>query len=242
MNNAEGTHYKKRKKESGKEFYSLREMVVEITGINEEDKIFDAKYKEIQRIIRAFRKSLGQKGSRMKIASSEKNILVEATKNFYNNEEAREIIRKLDKEERLTIEEHDVLINIFVEVMLKYSTEDEKKKLEQFVKEMKDDEFFDKGEIIKKEVIEDMFLVDEIKHYETKLKYLDEYKKILDDALKTWRNDISMHIKHDKAYERLVQKRPECLLDEPLSDKNMTPEILVGIMNEIILMDLEDKK
>lgn len=241
MNNTEGAHYKKRKKQAEKEFYSLREIVVEITGINEDDKAFDAKYKEIQRIIGAFRKSLGQKGSRMKIALSEKNVLVEATANFYNNEEAREIIRKLDKEERLTIEEHDVLINIFVEAMLKYATEDEKKKLEQFVKEMKDDEFFDKGEIIKKEVIEDIFLADKIKHYETKLKYLDEYKEILDDALKTWRSNIKMHIKHDKAYERVVQKHPEYLQDEPLSDKNMTPEILLSIMNEIMLMGSEDK-
>lgn len=242
MISPEGRHYGKREKKSEKQFYSLREIVVEITGIDEDSDLFDAKYKEIQRIVGVFRKLLGQKGSKMRIHSSEKNAVVEATKSFYMNEDARKIIKKLDKEETLTIEEHDFLIDIFVEAKLKYSTEDEEKKVKQFIVEAKQDEFFDKGAKIKKEVIDDIFLVDKIEDYETKLEYLNEYKKILDDSLETCRNNIKIHIEYDKAYERVVKKHTEYLRDQSLTDKNIASEVLTSMLNKIALMELEKQK
>jgi hypothetical protein len=49
----EGAHYKPRTKKE-KEYYSLRSLVPEITGVSMKDKGFDAARKFIERIVQTF--------------------------------------------------------------------------------------------------------------------------------------------------------------------------------------------
>lgn len=229
--------YNKKEEKSDKDYYSLRDIVEDITGIDQNNDAFESKYKEVQRIIGTFRKTLGQTGSKMKIASSEKDMIVEATKNFYNNYSARDIILKLNREEELTIEEYDVLINIFSNAIIKYSLDEEVEAFKKYIEDSKGEEFFNKAEEIKKEVIQDINLINDVKHYQTKLQYLYEYEKIINDSLEELRSKINMHVIYEKAYEGAIEKQPKFLSNEPLTYNNMSQELLKCIINEIKLMD-----
>lgn len=235
----EGKRYNKRNKACNKEFYSLRELVPEITGINEDDNAFDAKYKEIQRIVTMFRKSLGQSGSRIRIPSIQKNSIVEALKNFYSKEEARNIIKKLGRNEEPTIEELDLMINIFADASSKFLTDEENELFQKCLLESKGDEYFEKGERIKKAVLDDILLGDELKIYETKIQLIDEYKSILDEALKEWRKKVNSTIKFEKASEIVIKKHPEYMRNMPIV---LPPDMLYDIAIEMMKMEDQNNK
>jgi hypothetical protein len=110
----------------------------------------------------------------------------------------------------------------------------EANQLKEAVEHMMGDDYYEKRNQVEKIVIQDMEMVDKVKHYPTKLTYMDEYIEILSHALQEWRQTVQNNILYDQAYERVVQKEPQLLQSEPLSSENMTPEIWTKIMLEVI--------
>lgn len=216
----EGNHYRKRKTKE-KEFYSLRSLIPEITGIEVDAVGFDAAHKTIQRIVKTFQSLDGIDKGTIKIHKNQKEGFIKATKAFYENNRYQEILSKLRNDNPLTLEEHDMLIDHFFGAMKTDLTEVEIKKIEEFIQQAKGEEFYNKRDRIEQLIIKDMLLVEEVNHYSTKLTYMDEYLKILN------------HILTEKAYRQLVEKRPELLQSEPLSQENLTPELFSELLLEV---------
>lgn len=207
MEKKEGKHYKKRRRTSDKKFYSVREIIPDITGIDEKSTTFESKYKEIQRIILVFRKPLGIKDSRMKIPSYQKDAVVDVLKNVYNDSEIKDTIRKIGNGVQVPIDEMDKVIRIFEEAIIKHSkTAVEQLIFQKFIKEMKGDEFYERGQQIIKEVMEDIHLADKINNHEIKMEFLNQYKILIDEALCTWRNQVNVYCIGEEYLKKLTNR------------------------------------
>jgi hypothetical protein len=110
----EGAHYKPRKKKE-KVYYSIRSLVPEITGVSLDDKGFDAARKSIERIVQTFQSLDGIDEGKLRIHRDLKDGFVKSTKAFYEKDEFKEILEKFRNDEALTIEDHDKLIQHFLE-------------------------------------------------------------------------------------------------------------------------------
>ncbi|MBS4223845.1 hypothetical protein [Lederbergia citrea] len=235
----EGNHYRNRKTKE-KEYYSLRSLVPEITGIEVDDAYFDSTHKAIQRIVKTFQSLEGIDKGTLKIHKDQKAGFVKATKAFYEKDKYRDILGKLRNGNPLTIEESDLLIEHFYESMKSELTREEAKKVEEQIENLKGDQFYEKRDQIEQLIIKDMQMVDNIKDYPTKLRYMEEYKEALNQVLQKWRKDVQYRVMSERAYERVVQQNPNFLQDEPFSSDNITPELLIKLMHEAILMQHEE--
>jgi uncharacterized coiled-coil DUF342 family protein len=158
------------------------------------------------------------------------------TKSFYEKDEFKDILSKFRNDEALTIEEHDMLIEHFLKASLVGVPDEKANKLNEAVEHMIGDEFYEKRDQIEKLIIKDMEMVDKVKHYPTKLNYMDQYIEVLNQTLQEWRENVQNHIVYDQAYERIIRREPHLLQSEPLSSENMTPELLTKIMLEVVMI------
>lgn len=231
--NRDGGHYKP-KKAKAKEYYSLRSLVPEITGVSVGDIGFDAARKAIERIVQTFQSLDGIDKGKLQIHRDLRDGFVKVTKSFYESNEFKDILAKFRNDEKLSVEEHDLLIEHFLEASLEGMSEAEGGKLKEAVEHMKGDEYYKKRDQIEKLIVKDMEVVDEVKHYPTKLDYMDQYVEILNQALQEWRQNVQYNILYEQAYERIVKKEPHLRQFDPLSADNMTPELLTKIMVEVL--------
>lgn len=238
----EGTHQGKRTK-SG-QFLSLRSMVPEITGVEVDEPGFDAAYKEIQRVMKVFQSYGWIPSGALKVHKDFAAPFVRSTRAFYNEDRFRNVLARIRAGGELTIEDHDLLIDNLAAAMLEEIPDNKRDRFTRYVEERKHEEFFEKSEGIMAAVREDLKLAAEIKHYRTKLQYLDEYFAAISQAAEEWRKNVQMHLIYDQAYERLAEKEPGLLQGEPLDAHNMPPLLQVKIIMEAwkIILETGDKE
>lgn len=246
MTKKEGRQNKKRSQDE-KEFYSIRSLVEEITGVSDEYrdtsysdededfpefKDFDSAYKAVQRIVNVMQSQEGVESGKLKIHKDNKDGFVKATKAFFEDPEYKELLAKMRKGIPFSFEEVEQMLDFYLECITEGLPDDEKNRIINAFKMTYDDEYFDKAEKIRDIFFADMDLVKEIKNVEMKLDFMNTYESVVLDALKEWREKIEHVLIIQKAYANVFEKNPHLRINDPIDETNITPELLTKVSIE----------
>lgn len=246
MTKKEGRHNKKRSQDE-KEFYTVRSLVEEITGVpdkyndtsseNEDDdppevRDFDSDYKAIQRIVKVMQSQEGVESGKLLIHKDNKDGFVKATKAFLKDPEYKDLLAKMRKGIPFSFEEVEQMLDFYLECITEGLADDEKNRIINAFKMTYDEEYFDKAENIRDIFFADMDLVKEIKNVEMKLDFMNIYENAVLDVFKEWREKIEDILIIQKAYENIFEKNPHLRTSDPIDETNITPELRMKVSIE----------
>jgi hypothetical protein len=237
--------YNKRKNTQPKKSYSLRSLVGEITGVEENDYSFEAAYKAVQRIVQVMKKITGNQEKRQSIPHEEKAGFVLITRKLYNmikndpTNKGQELFSRIRQEKPLTEEELVKLIDWFKEA-LEANTDSE---LHRWVLERvkAEERFFSWMDEVKERMLRDFALLEKIESISQREQRMKEYLSILKDgtALQEWRSQVNTDYQHELFKKKMivVAREKGFNVQEVLEGKNL--ELLEEVTSEIIQRDVE---
>ncbi|VUZ23647.1 Uncharacterised protein [Acetobacterium wieringae] len=232
MKEKEGKHYKK-KVEKTSDTYSLRSLVTEISGIPEDHNEFHAKEKRIRRILQSMQAAEHVENGTPKIHKDKKAAVVKAIRDIDNNAELEKIVKKFSFSEGLTREELLYWADFQREWFKAEQPEDVQKQIDEQYEMMTETKYFEKLQLILDLIWKDTEMIGEINNMETKLKYMDEYKSILEIALIELRFSIISYLIQQDALKSVIEKNPHFQEIDQITDAKIAAEMQEKIQEEI---------
>jgi hypothetical protein len=203
----------KRNKSKQKEYYTVRSLVEEITGLKElkadekNDKgNFEAAYKEVQRIVQTMQEQIGSKG-KIKIHHTQKEGFVQLTRALYfqgsgkvKTGKARELYEKMRKKEPLSEQE---MIDLTKHYLDSWNANPDTSEKQALLEQVRIEEaFLGWMDDVKEVMLKDINLVDGLAPTTKKFERMEEYLVFLNEGLKNWRKQFA----DDRQEEAMMQR------------------------------------
>ena len=202
----------KTKKELPKK-HSVRSLVPNITqvtlptvkdglegkNVGRMEKDFNSAHQEIKRIIETWQDMLNSKGS-LNITDETAKGFVKVTQEMYHGGKVREQYEKLRSKEKLTTDDHDKMIDVFVDANAVDLglTEEQKQQFKQWIEETKADDCWEAAEELRDQVVADLSKVNDLWDYQVKKKLLEDYHKVIYVELAGWRVILNAYADYEK--------------------------------------------
>ncbi|MCT4585447.1 MAG: hypothetical protein N4A54_11030 [Peptostreptococcaceae bacterium] len=205
-----------------KEKLFLYDITEKVTGIDRSDSFFDSARKEVERIINMLKVCRILENDKLEITKGEEDASIKLLKSFYENIELRELLSrsvnstyKKDNKTKtgkikkscmpLNDEEYELLKEHLLQINLENCKDDkEKEQIREYVKEMENEEFYEKIYEAKGIIVKDLNLInDNINSSEAKRYYINKYIDTLNEGLKKFREEIGAISRYEKECNKI---------------------------------------
>lgn len=211
--NVETEEQRKHKlEEVDKDFFSLRSLIPEITGIEESNSSFDAVYRDVQRLVRVMQLTSDGESGKFRIPRKLKKQFVLLTKSFYEKREYRDIISRIRREEQITDDDYYKIIAEFIKIE-EQSLDEEFRLGVRYLKESLElDEFYELADKIVSNVKTNIMTINSIFDHGKKIELLKMYSTNIEESFSDVRDDIAQ-------YEKLLSMVMKRLEDNGMKDR-----------------------
>lgn len=232
----EGTRYRKKEKKD-KEFFSVRSLVEEITGVSELEDGFENAYKTVQRIVATMQSTEGVDKGKLKIQKTHKESFVKSVKMIFEDEKFKKIMIKMRDRKDLTMEESLIWIQAQFHCLAEGQSEEIKSRLMDQLEKVTEVKFFERVQKILDLVHQDTNLAQDIHNTVSKLEFLDIYLQILEDAFKPWRTKLQLNLlwqnMMEEVVEEIIEENPHLKISEKGDEADKYKEIHEIIMKQV---------
>lgn len=233
----------KKKDTEVKSSYSLRELVVEITGVSPLMDSFNAEYKAVQRIVQVMKMITGNK-EKLTVQHDEKAAFVAITKKLYEmilkeeSNEYQELFNRMKINEQLSEQELTMLIEWFKEALELSNSEIHKLALEKVTV---DEKFYSLRDEVEKLIINDVHQITKIMDTSRREMRIKEYLTILkkEIRLENWRNEVKNELANDFIMRKMIEVSKDSKFDVKEVLEGKDPVLLQEVMSEIINRDIK---
>jgi hypothetical protein len=200
----------------------LYDITEKVTGIDRSDSLFDSARKEVERIINMLKVCKILENDKLEITKGEEDSPIKFLKSFYENIEMRELLSRLinstykkDNKTKtgkikkscmpLNDEEYELLKKHLLKINLENCEDDkQKEQIKEYVKEMENEEFYEKIDEAKGIIVKDLNLInDNISSSEAKRYYINKYIDTLNEGLKKFRKEIEAISRYEKECNKI---------------------------------------
>lgn len=181
------------KNEKGKEptYYTVNSLITAITGVSKDDVAYEAAHRQVYRDFSLIRQVMGEYERGMpRIAETDKDSFVGFMRGFYEDDRLRDFLKRQHKGEDLTIDELDELIIHLVDNLSIGLSSEERDKLLKHIEDS--DELYDLADNIRADVTADLGAILKIKHPESRRLFVEQYKRIMDEELRSLRIKVEV--------------------------------------------------
>lgn len=225
-------------KKKEREVYSVGSLISDITGESKlTSQAYDARRQEVYRAVKLIRSVLAKTDHDQgvpKIHKDDKERFVALMKDFIEDHEFMDLLKRLQAGKELTEEQYDFLIEKLVQNLSLGKSDEEQVEIREEVEKAKEENWYDLADDIISKVHTDLMLIRDIHHIDTRLDILKEYDKIFEDSLAAWRANVSTFIPLQEILAELIEENPEISpLDGVISEEGLTPEVLAKIFMKL---------